>query len=161
MAERIHRDVILPARASGVKSLRLVGISMGGMGALIYDVEHPGQVDELILLSPFLGKDEVLREIEASGGVLRWNPGAMAEDEFTRRLWWQLREKWLIRKDRPDVWLGCGIQDRLAPQNRQFTKDFLKSTETHWLDGGHDWQTWRKLFQSRLDQRNLTLGTQR
>ena len=152
MAERIHYDVVLPARASGVKTLRFVGISMGGMGALIYDVEHPGQVDELILLSPFLGKDEALREIEAAGGALRWKPGAISDEDFTRRLWSKLREKWLLRGDRPDVWLGCGFQDRLAPQNRQFAKDFLKPAETRWQDGGHDWQTWRELFQSRLDR---------
>jgi pimeloyl-ACP methyl ester carboxylesterase len=152
MAERIHHDVVLPARAAGVKTLRFVGISMGGMGALIYDVEHPGQVDELILLSPFLGKDDALREIEAAGGALRWKPGAVSDEDFTRRLWSKLREKWLLREDRPDVWLGCGFQDRLAPQNRQFAKDFLKPEETRWQDGGHDWPTWRGLLQSRLER---------
>lgn len=34
---RLHEDVIAPARKQGVKRIHLVGISLGGMGAVLYD----------------------------------------------------------------------------------------------------------------------------
>jgi len=68
----IARQCWPEARRSGVKRGRLVGVSMGGLGALIHDVEYPDQADELILLSPFVGDEAALREIEASGGLMKW-----------------------------------------------------------------------------------------
>ncbi len=145
-ALRLHEDVIVPARKSGVTELHLAGISMGGMGALIYDIEHPGEADSILLLSPYLGEDAVVREIEAAGGLKKWRPGAVAEDDYSRRLWLGLRRKWLEKGDRPRVLLGCGRQDSLAPASRLFAKEFLKPDEVMWIDGAHDWPTWRALF---------------
>lgn len=146
LAERVHEDIVLPARKSGVTKLRFVGISMGGLGALIYDAEHPGEVDEMILLSPFVGEDEALREIAAAGGVGAWRPGEIKERDFTRKLWLKLREKHHARRDAPRILLGCGRGDRLAESNRLFARSFLKPGDVLWRDGGHDWQTWRDLF---------------
>lgn len=146
MAERLHEDVIRPARAAGVRRVRVVGISMGGLGALIYDAEHPGGADELILLSPFLGEEEALREIERAGGVRGWRPGPVGERDFSRKLWLSLRHRWIDQGRRPPVLLGCGNGDRLAASNRMFARDFLKPGEVSWREGGHDWETWRELF---------------
>jgi pimeloyl-ACP methyl ester carboxylesterase len=148
VARRLHEDVILPARRSGVKRVRIVGISMGGLGALIYDAEYPGQADELILLSPFLGEEDALREIEASGDLQKWRPGPLAERDFSRKLWLQLRENRLGKSDPTKVLLGCGTDDRLAVSNRLFAREFLKSGEQEWIPGGHDWPAWRPLFES-------------
>lgn len=150
MARRLHEDVVLPARHSGVETLRIVGISMGGLGALIYDLEYPKQVDELILLSPFLGEEEVLKEIESAGGLKNWRPGPLAEDDFSRKLWLGLRANWLQRGDRPRVHLGCGSEDRLASSNRLFSKELLDAGDQQWIPGDHDWPTWRLLFKSSL-----------
>lgn len=147
VARRLQEDVILPARRSGVKHVRVVGISMGGLGALIHDAEYPGQVDELILLSPFLGEEEALREIEATGDLKNWRPGPLAEGDFTRKLWLQLRENKPARDAPTKVLLGCGTEDQLARSNRLFAKEFLKPGEQRWIPGGHDWPTWRALFE--------------
>lgn len=147
MARRLHEDVILPARRSGVKNVRLVGVSMGGLGALIYDAEYPGQADELILLSPFVGEDEALREIEASGDLMKWRPAPPAARDFSRKLWLELREKRLVKGDATKVLLGCGTEDKLAASNRLFAKEFLKLDEQLWIPGDHDWPTWRPLFE--------------
>lgn len=148
MARRLHEDVILPARRSGVKSVRIVGISMGGLGALLYDAEYPGQVDALVLLSPFLGEEEALREIEASGDLKKWRPGPLAEKDFSRKLWLQLRENRLVKGRTTKVLLGCGTEDRLVASNRMFAREFLESDDQEWTAGGHDWPTWRPLFES-------------
>ena len=147
MARRLHEDVILPAHRDGVRKLRIVGISMSGLGALIYDVEHPGFADELILLSPFLGEEDALREIEAAGGLAKWNPGPVAKTDFTRKLWLGLRKNQRERETNPRILLGCGQADRLAGSNRLFAREFLESNEQRWTAGGHDWPTWRTLFE--------------
>lgn len=146
MAGRLHQDVILPARRSGVETVRLVGISMGGMGALVYDLEHPGEVDEMLLLSPYLGEEEALSEIRQAGGLGKWEPGAIAEEDFSRKLWAGLKGKWKGAGKRPKVFLGCGTGDRLADANRLFAKEFLGPDGQKWIPGAHDWETWRELF---------------
>lgn len=152
VARRLHEDVILPARRSGVTEVRLVGISMGGLGALIYDVEYPNQVDELILLSPFVGEEMALKEIEAAGGLKNWQPGNIAQRDYTRKLWLKLRASWLENGARPKVVLGCGLDDRLAASNRLFEREFLGAGDGKWIAGGHDWPTWRLLFESSIEK---------
>jgi pimeloyl-ACP methyl ester carboxylesterase len=147
MARRLHEDVILPAKRSGVKTVRVVGISMGGLGALIYDQEYPRQIDEMILLSPFLGEEKVLQEIQAAGSLKNWQPNAVVEKDFSRKLWLGLRGNWTEKTNQPKVSLGCGNEDRLAESNRLFAKEFLKPSQQKWISGGHDWATWRALFE--------------
>lgn len=147
MARRLHEDVILPAQRGGVKKVTLVGISMGGLGALIYDSEYPGQADRIILLSPFLGEENALREIESAGGLENWRAGPVAESDFSRKLWLHLRKNRLENGSGPPILLGCGNEDRLASSNRLFAREFLKPGDQQWITGTHDWPTWRTLFE--------------
>lgn len=152
MTRRLHEDVILPAKQSGVKTIHLIGISMGGMGALVYDLEHPDEITEIYLLSPFLGEEEALAEISAAGSLVKWNPGTPRAEDFSRRLWVGLRMKWLQEGDRPKVHLGCGTEDRFASSNRMFAREFLKESDQTWIAGGHDWPAWRSLFEKMVDK---------
>jgi pimeloyl-ACP methyl ester carboxylesterase len=146
-ARRVHEDIIAPARKSGVKTVRLVGVSMGGLGALIHDLEYPEDIDEIYLLSPFVGEDEVIAEIRDAGGVRKWKGEPKGERDFSRKLWRGLETKWLEQGRRPEVSLACGTEDRLAGSNRQFAADFLKKDEVLWRPGDHDWPAWRELFE--------------
>ena len=145
-AKRVHEDIIAPARKSGVKTVRVVGVSMGGLGALVHDLEYPGDIDEIYLLSPFVGEEEVIAEIGAAGGVRTWKGEPESERDFSRKLWRGLETKWLEQGRRPKVKLACGTEDRLAGSNRQFAADFLKKEEVLWRPGDHDWPAWRELF---------------
>jgi pimeloyl-ACP methyl ester carboxylesterase len=145
-ARRVHEDIIAPARRSGVKTVRVVGVSMGGLGALIHDLEYPGDIDEIHLLSPFVGEEEVIAEITAAGGVRQWQGEPKSGRDFSRKLWRGLKARWLEQGRRPAVKLACGTEDRLAGSNRRFAADFLKKEEVLWLPGGHDWPAWRELF---------------
>jgi len=145
--DRLERDVVIPARERGADRLILVGVSLGGLGALLYDLERPGEVDEMLLLAPFLGEEEALEEIEAAGGLAGWDPAPPGEDDFSRRVWLGLRERWQDEGRRPRVWLGCGRSDRLASSNRLFEREFLGEGESLWLEGGHDWETWAALLE--------------
>lgn len=147
--DRLHEDVILPATAEGLNRVTLIGISMGGLGAMLYDLEYPGHADEIILLSPFLGDASVIEDITAQGGLSKWQPQGEDPDEFSRRLWTSLRDKWLPRANRPPLRLGCGESDRLAPATRLAASE-LGPAETVWLPGDHDWPTWNALI-GRID----------
>lgn len=149
MAERLHEDIIAPAKKAGVRRITLVGISMGGLGAMLYELEYPGNVDELILLSPFLGDESVIADISAQGGLPGWKPEGKEPDRFSRKLWLGIRDRWLPRKDRPIVRLGCGESDRLASTTRLAAAE-LDPAKTVWLAGDHDWATWNALMR-RLD----------
>jgi len=152
IARRLHDDVILPARRGGVKKVTIVGISMGGLGALIYDSEYPGQVDRIILLSPFLGEETALKEIESAGGLENWRPGPVAESDFSRKLWLNLRKDRLEKANGPPILLGCGNEDRLASSSRLFAREFIKPGDQQWITGTHDWPTWRILFEKLISR---------
>jgi pimeloyl-ACP methyl ester carboxylesterase len=145
-ARRVHEDIIAPARRDGVKTVRVVGVSMGGLGALIHDLEYPEDIDEIYLLSPFVGEEEAVAEIEAAGGVRQWKGEPEGDRDFSRKLWRGLETKWLEQGRKPAVKLACGTEDRLAASNRRFAADFLKKDEALWLPGDHDWPAWRELF---------------
>ncbi|BCX49409.1 esterase [Haloferula helveola] len=144
--ERIHRDLVVPAREAGIRDVTLVGISMGGLGAVLYDLEHPGMAKSLVLLSPFLGDEEVIEDIRASSGLESWRPKGPEPDGFSRRVWIGLQKQWLNGHSRPDLLLGCGRSDRLAATSKLFQREFLNRGEAAWLAGDHNWPTWKCLY---------------
>ena len=89
ITERLWEDVVLPARARGYRRLFVVGISLGGLGAITLAQEHPDAVAGLFVLAPYLGEPELTREIEGAGGLARWS-GAPSERDF-RGVWGFLR----------------------------------------------------------------------
>ena len=157
--QRLHDDVIAPARAAGVRHITLVGISLGGLGALLYELEHPGNVEEIILISPYLGDEGVWREIIAQGGVAAWHPGPIHEDDHGRRLWRDLRTRWSNGSRTIHVQLTCGLSDRFAPANRLFAEAFLGPRDVAWVAGRHNWPTWLRGFAQLTDHGRLATDT--
>src|SRR5579862_1684929 len=52
---RLREDVLQPARAAGYREIWLVGISMGGMGALLLAKSGEPDIAGAVLLAPYLG----------------------------------------------------------------------------------------------------------
>ncbi|TJY61892.1 hypothetical protein E4T66_06480 [Sinimarinibacterium sp. CAU 1509] len=77
LVERLHDQIVAPARARGYRWIALVGASMGGFGALMYQRVHPGEIDALLLLAPYMGDERLQRDIVDAGGVGGWNPGPL------------------------------------------------------------------------------------
>lgn len=147
---RLHEDVVAPAKARGVRQVWLAGVSMGGLGALIYDRFHPGEVSGLVLLAPFLGEKPVIDEVAAAGGLARWQPSAvLAPDDWQRDTWVWLR-RW-VRPERstPPIVLGWGEADGLARSNRLLA-DVLPPARVFVREGTHDWAVWRELWKAML-----------
>jgi len=147
---RLHEDVIAPAGARGVEKIWIVGISMGGLGAILYAREHPDAVRGVIALAPFLGNEEP-GLVTAAGGLRSYSMGLpRAGDDYERELWGWLKRYAEQGADRPPIWLGVGTEDELAASERLLA-DALPSGRTFVETGGHSWSTWTRLWRDVLD----------
>lgn len=140
---RVHADVVQP-RAG--RAPWLVGISMGGLGALLYEKEHPGTATGLVLLAPFLGDPALVREIERAGGLAAWEPGPIVPGDYQRDLWAWIKAGGL---DRVPVFLAWGRSDRFAPANRLLAAE-LPPERVVEIPGDHTWRTWQPAFDALL-----------
>lgn len=143
----LYEEVVAPARRENLP-VTLVGVSMGGLGALITALRHPQDVQELWLLAPYLGDDALIREIESAGGLSQWESKvteARTKDESMRLLWGQLQERWLKAGGPPlKVALAVGKKDRHLQSNRLFAYTLLGPGQYREVEGGHDWPAWRE-----------------
>ncbi len=148
LAERIHEDVMLPARRRGFRRVILLGVSIGGLGALLYARRHPEQVDGLILFAPFLGPRMFAREIKAQGGLRRWWPNPPYEDvEF---VWLFLADYARGRSD-PPIDLMYGTQDRMA-STLSLLAAVLPKKDVHVIEGRHQWSSWLSMWRAHLER---------
>lgn len=144
-AETLHREIIAPARSRGYAQIRLLGISLGALGALIYARQYPEEADGLILLAPFLGTPGTIAQLRAAGGLLAWTPEAFRPAEIERPALAWLRSYCLARPARPRLLLGFGTDDRFA-ESALVLAAALPPGQVVALPGGHDWNAWRRLF---------------
>ncbi len=145
---RLRSEVVLPARAAGV-SIWLGGISLGGFVALDYAASHPGEIDGLCLLAPYLGSRLLTAEIAAAGGLERWQPGELAETDEDRRIWRFIQARPVHE---PRLYLGFGRDDRFAAAHGLLAAA-LTAGSVDAIAGGHEWRTWSTLWENFLDRR--------
>lgn len=157
--ERLTTDVLVPARQRGYRRIVLVGISLGGLGALLNEREHPGAVDAVVLLSPYLGDRQALfRQIVAAGGPAAWAAGRPARTgEVDEQLWTFLG---LHVADLPPTWLLYGHADPLS-QGHQLLAPMLPATRVTAVAGAHDWPTWRALWRIVCEQSEVFAAEKR
>ncbi len=159
--EHMQKDVIEPARALGYGSIWLVGISIGGFGALIHQLAQPGSVQGIVALAPYLGRRPLAAEIHKAGGLRAWKAptGPLPDEEVDRRLWPWLQQyaHAMPPKELPPLYLGFGLADRFAA-NHQLLADALPQDRVFTTEGGHDWPQWSRLWRKMLDVLPLPAG---
>jgi pimeloyl-ACP methyl ester carboxylesterase len=148
VVERLH-EAVGPAVAGG--PMWMMGISLGGLGALSYAREHPARVAGVILLAPFLGTRGLVAEVTRAGGLRAWQPGAVSPEDGERRLLAWLREYRADDPAWPRIYLGHGTEDRYAPASVMLAA-LLPPSRVIARAGGHDWDTWLELWGRLLDQ---------
>ena len=165
---RLKEDVIDPARAGGYKSIWLIGNSLGGYGSISYALRHPDDIAGIVLLGPFLGDKKLIQEIRDAGGLQKWEPGDTSDKTaagWERQIW-----QWLKSGDRQNsfriwigncdegnrgcasrVYLGYGKRDRFS-ESQELLAEYLPPGDVFVGNGGHDWDTWKKLWGLILDR---------
>jgi enterochelin esterase-like enzyme len=133
----LHRTYVAPAAG---RRIFMLGISLGAMGALMHAQAHPGTVDGMVLLSPFLGTRGLIAEAVAAGGLRAWQPGTLVAGDIERRML-----AGVARLPPQNLHLGCGRADRFADASRLLAS-LLAPSRVFWTDGGHDWDCWRALW---------------
>jgi pimeloyl-ACP methyl ester carboxylesterase len=141
---RLEEDVIGPARARG-QDVWLVGISLGGLGSLLYTRDHPDAVKGLVLLAPYLGEDDLIDAVKGAGGLAGWTRSGT---DF-ERLWLFMKGFQAPGTGLPPLWLGYGTSDRFA-ETDGLLGAVLPPGHVFTAPGGHTWRTWRKLWEEVL-----------
>jgi len=146
LVPRLKKEIVEPARKRGYKRIWLAGASLGGMGALLYEREHPGEMAGIVLFAPFLGGGELLEEIRGAGGARNWDPGplpAEMNDENYQRQVWNMVKGWSSQPMLAQrVWLAVGTDDYLIEGVHLLAQELPRA---HYLElpGGHTWSLWR------------------
>ena len=145
IAPALHRCVVEPALAQGYTRLWLLGVSLGGMGALLYASAYTAEVEGLVLLAPFLGTRGTVAEIAKAGGLASWSPAGSAATAAEQRMLVWLQAFLARRPAAPALYLGYGQQDRFAPGHRLLAER-LPRDRVVTAEGGHDWDCWLTLW---------------
>lgn len=158
--ERLTEDVIQPARAGGYDKIWLVGVSMGGLGSLLYLKEHPENIDGILTLGPkldanFVGNGAIIDEIAVAGGVDNWEPGNYdPEEDWPRMLWDWLKKYNHDGVDAPPIYLGVGTEDGFFKAQNLLASD-LPQDRVIFVEGGHRFSTFKKIWDIFLDRQIL------
>jgi pimeloyl-ACP methyl ester carboxylesterase len=151
--QRLHEEILLPARAQHYDQVWLAGISLGGMGALMYDRAYPGEVDGMLLISPYLGDMPLYREIRAAGGLTRWQPGpeqAFTPETYQRELWRYIQRRFDDPDRAPAVWLAYGDSERFRDRIGLLATR-LPPGHAFELPGHHNWTLWKPAMRVLLE----------
>ncbi len=147
IADALHEAVVAPGRARARSRVWLAGISLGGLAALACASRHEADLAGLVLLAPYPGSRDMIREIDAAGGLALWRPEPGARPDAERDAW-----AWLATRGKGSLpaYLYYGESDRFAEGQRRMG-DALADGHMQTVSGGHDWPTWRRAWDAFLD----------
>jgi pimeloyl-ACP methyl ester carboxylesterase len=150
VVRRIREAIVAPARARGIERIWLGGISLGALACLCYAARHEEDLDGIVLISPYPATREVLREMDAAGGLGAWHPVIPPGGDLEREAW-----LWLGARGSSGVPVHCyfGSGDRFAAGQRRMA-EALPRERVREMPGGHDWSAWRVLWDEFLADRH-------
>ena len=152
IVDRLLNEVVQPARAEGYARIWLIGISLGGYGALMFSRAHANLVDGVFVMAAFLGRRDLPAAIGQAGGLRAWDGELEGADVHDLALWRWLRERALgPATQRAPLWIGYGEDDRFVASNRLIAAT-LPPAQVLVTEGGHAWAPWRRLWDRFLDQ---------
>jgi hypothetical protein len=143
--KRLHKEVVLPAIASGYERIWMGGISLGGFGTVVYARKHANLLSGLVLIAPYLGNKGTLAEIRAAGGLDAWNP-VIIDDYDERHVWKIIKSYPTEFAPELPVFLLYGSEDRFVEFHQLLATRLNPETITT-ISGGHDWPVWQALWQ--------------
>jgi enterochelin esterase-like enzyme len=145
ISEVVKTELVDPAKAAGYNKILLVGISLGGHGALLYATKYPHDVDGVVVLAPFLGGLFIDDVIKDAGGLDKWENCPRIEWDYACDMWKLLKDYLATQENRDKIIIGYGLEDGFAKSNKLLA-DQLPATNVFAKPGGHDWVTWKSLW---------------
>lgn len=142
--------------AVGRSNRAIIGISMGGFGAINLSLRHPDLFVFAGALSPAIDVPSRPFSIKRIG---QWREHSSIFGPWGSQSRRDNDSYVLVRtgdpKQTPYIFLSCGGQEGLLPANRRFAKlldQYHFRYEYHPAPGGHDWNQWNRrlpdVFQS-------------
>jgi pimeloyl-ACP methyl ester carboxylesterase len=150
--ERLLHDTLDEARAHGYRRIWLLGISLGGTGAMLCATQRTAEIEGMFLLAPFLGTRGIIAEVEAAGGLQRWQAGEIGSRDLERALLEQIQQSQFGSREFPPIYLGYGNEDRYRAASILLSER-LPQHRVSVMAGGHDWETWIVLWRGLLDKK--------
>lgn len=148
--DRLHADIFEPAKSMGYQHRWLVGISLGGFGALLYASRHAMDVTGVVAMAPYLGNSAMVQEIVTAGGVKAWTPTAIDDQDYERQLWAWLKQYETREVGLPVLCLAYGERDTFVEAHR-LLNSILPTGQVFVESGRHDWTTWKRLWRRILE----------
>ena len=149
--EQVLQHTLEQLHEYGYRRIWLLGISLGGSGAMICATKLRAGIEGIFLLAPFLGTRGMIAEVEAAGGLHRWQAGEITSRDHERRLLEQIRCNLLKPNELPLIYLGYGSDDRYRGASIMMSECLVPHHVTV-IPGGHDWETWANLWGRLLDK---------
>jgi alpha-beta hydrolase superfamily lysophospholipase len=144
VADRLHTEIVQPARQRGYRRIWLLGISLGGAGALLYTAAHSSEVEGVLLLAPFLGTQGTIAALAGTGGISGSLDLRISTPPEQALLGW-LRDYAASGRQKPPIYLAFGKNDRFSRGHRMLAS-LLPPERVIMRPGGHDWECWRRLL---------------
>ena len=157
IVESLKSEVIGPAKTEGYETIIVVGVSLGGHGALLYFAEHQEDVDGVVVFAPFLGGPLAARAIEEAGGLHSWESCPAFAWNYGCNIWKLMKDLSSASETRERIFLGYGKEDPFSRQNRLLGQA-LPPKHVFVVSGGHDWVSWKDLWIQALDYFHVKCG---
>ena len=134
--DRLRADVVAPALAR-YERVHLVGISLGGFGALLYLRDHPSEVATVTAIAPYVGDEEFYGFLEGDAPPV----DESTSDADNPWPWFQD----VTARDGDRIYLGFGDRDKFARGHRALAT-LLDSEHVVVRPGKHRWTVWRTIW---------------
>jgi len=157
--ERLREDVLKPAKARGYREIWFVGVSMGGMGSILYSQKYPGEVKRIYFIAPYFGDGEVQDEIRASGGLDKWQLRKENSDKWQYQIWERLKQISEDPEHRVNIFIGYGDKDKL--DGHDLLAKYLPDNHVIKIEGGHKDVVFSMLWRIMLERGLLNPGLDR
>jgi pimeloyl-ACP methyl ester carboxylesterase len=151
--EMLLLDALDEVKAMGYRRVWMLGISLGGLGAMLSTLQRMADIEGLLLLAPFLGTRGIVAEVAAAGGLQQGGleAGGDMERQFLAELGTAIADASF-----PGIYLGYGLGDRFLGAS-ELLSACLPPHRVLTASGGHDWDTWRRLWNGLLDKQPFAL----
>ena len=156
--ERVLHHTLDEVRAKGYRRIWLLGISLGGSGAMICATQRTADIEGIFLLAPFLGTSGLIAEVEAAGGLQHWQAGEIENRDHERALLEHVqRSLHSPAAFFTPIHLGYGSEDRYRGASIMLARHLSPHRVTV-MPGGHDWETWSVLWGDLLEKNPFETG---